>query len=97
MKDIRTVWFVEPLDATTNAVISAELTDTEVHPATKCKDGTHDLWDCSYRLIAQLAASRQQLGLKFQVFRRRGGGQIEKWRFASRSRLDSRPRSKRIR
>ncbi|KKU65435.1 MAG: hypothetical protein UX89_C0029G0007 [Parcubacteria group bacterium GW2011_GWA2_47_16] len=83
MKEVVTTWFVEPLDPQTNAAIAEFLTVTEIHDGVVCADGeSHDLWDCDYRFISRLIGAAKRFGLKFRVFRRRGQGQIEEWRFA---------------
>ena len=88
MKKVQTVWYVEPLDPTTNKVIAEFLTETEIHHGVVCKDKRpHNLWDCDYRFIGRLIAATGQLSLKFKLFRRRGGGQIEEWRFVRKCKL----------
>ena len=88
MKKIQTTWFVEPLDPVTNAAIAEFLTDTEIHYGKTCADGQpHDLWDCDYRFVARLLAATEWSKLKFRIFRRRGGGKIERWKFASKNKV----------
>lgn len=84
MNEVKVIWFVEPLEPGTNATIAEFLTDTEIHRGALCADGKRrDLWDCDYRFIGRLEAATGRLNLKFRVFRRKGGGKIEKWRFTS--------------
>lgn len=84
MKKVKVIWFIEPLDPGTNATIAEFLTETEIHSGALCADGKRrDLWDCNYRFVGRLEAATERLGLKFRIFRRKGGGKIEQWRFAS--------------
>lgn len=83
MSEIITTWFVEPRDPLTNKVIAEFLSETEIHRDVMCGDGiSRDLWDCDYRFTGRLLATTEWLKLKFWVFRRKGGGKIERWQFA---------------
>lgn len=76
-------WFVEPLDAETNRVISGYVEDAEEHPQIVCADGIRrDMWECPHYFIGKLSHSIQSLGLRFKVFRRQGlHGKIHEWKF----------------
>lgn len=77
-------WFVHPLDADTNTVIANLFegrTDDHLHFDKECKDGVRrHLWECPHDRITHLKANTKSLGLRFEVFRRRGlYGPIEQW------------------
>jgi hypothetical protein len=77
-------WYVEPLDAHTNATVSGMLSAGDACQGIKCYDGTRrDLWCCDHQAIAKLRRSRQDLSLKFKIYIKEGGGQIRPWQFES--------------
>ncbi len=77
-------WFVHPLDAGTDTVIANLFegrTDDHFHFDKECKDGVRrHLWECPHDKITHLKANAKSLGLRFEIFRRRGlYGPIERW------------------
>lgn len=76
-------WFIEPLDAQTNEVISRELPVENADRITFTREGrTHTLWQCPFNLVSRLDKSRGSLKLRFQVYNRFGlNGRIRKCPF----------------
>lgn len=86
-KKVMTNWFVEPLDAFTNEVISKELaktSDVVESVELKVSDGTvHSMFQVpSYRIVSQLNAGKKTFSLKYHVYSRVGkNAQIRIWNF----------------
>ncbi len=80
------IWYVEPLNEQTNAVIYEYLKnrdlDTNMEPAT-CEDGKkHNLWECSIEAVKSLYASKEDLNLRFEIWGKQGfNGKIRKKTF----------------
>lgn len=76
------VWYVGPSDARTNRAFSEEISEENLQRDVLCADGLrHNLWQCSFHLLAAFQKSKQTLGLQFRVFNRIGGGQIREFKF----------------
>lgn len=75
-------WYIEPLNAKTNEVISDYQKNVSMDGAATiepalCGDGkTHNLWECSYKAISMFFKSKQTFQLEFNVFNKQGAGQI---------------------
>ena len=71
------VWFVKPLDASTNEAISREVPEENFQHGVLCADGLRrNLWGCSFQIFSALQKSRRSLNLKFRAFNRCGNGKI---------------------
>ncbi len=79
---IQTIWFVYPKNAHTNETISRFVeqgtSGFETRPSeVLCEDGTkRRLWQASRQDAQQLWDSRNDLGLKLEIFNQRGNGKI---------------------
>ena len=81
MKQREYTWFVEPLDAHTNKVVSGDL-PVENAGAYLCVDGQHyNLWRCSSPKVQALWRSRETLGLKLKIWVKEGNGVIREKTF----------------
>ncbi len=77
------VWFVEPLDGKTNAVIAHGRFDDDILTDMKCVAGeVHDVWRVPHREVTKLLRSKEYLHLSFRIFRREGlYGKPREWQF----------------
>lgn len=78
MANAKTEWFVEPLDAHTNEVISREVASYELSEERNVRLPPRtgkppiNLWRCQHLFIERLRGSRRDLDLRFRVYSRRG-------------------------
>ena len=85
-KKITYRWFIEPLDAFTNDVLSAALPKlgfaTETMQITGPEKVKRQVWEADSRFIARAQMSKKSFPLKFRVFVRRGNnGTVQEWKF----------------
>jgi hypothetical protein len=74
-------WFVEPLDANTNAALARELPEEDVLRDIRDSQGIkHDIYRVGSRKLSYLRRSAFQSNLKIRVYVREGQGEM---RFAS--------------
>ncbi len=86
-------WFVEPLDAYTNEVISKEITEENFQKEMICSDGKkRNLWQCSGLFVSLLKRNEQQNNLKFKIFVQQGKGKIREANFLKRKRTKQKKR-----
>ena len=65
-----THWFVEPgLDQMTNKILAGRLPDDAPIDGLSCSNGKHRVWKCAEEDLIWLLANKQDLLLKFNVFR----------------------------
>ena len=79
-------WFIEPLDAFTNDVLSAALPKlgfaTETMQITGPNKTKRQTWEVDSRFIARAQMSKKSFPLEFRVFVRRGNnGVVQEWKF----------------
>lgn len=75
-------WYIEALDAHTNNLVSEELPSENFYNGALCADRkSHKLWRCGFDLVYRLQVNKKQCNLKFNIWRRIGGGKIEKHNF----------------
>ncbi len=81
------VWFVEPLDSATNAVISQHLSTEDECPEKKCSDGQkRNLWACpDHAFVTRLEREIKRLKLRFNIWCRKGNGAIRYWSLPKKS------------
>ena len=74
-------WFVEPLDATTNAALARELPEEDALRDVHDDQGeSHNVYRVGSKTLSFLRNSKSQSGLKFRIYVKEGHG---KMRFAS--------------
>ncbi|MFA4871479.1 MAG: hypothetical protein WC610_00230 [Patescibacteria group bacterium] len=84
-KSIVCIWFVEPLDKDTNAVIGRMIDPCDnlenYLEAVEGADGqNHNLWQLpNFQMVGSLNASAKGLRLRFKIWVREGNGQIREW------------------
>src|SRR3989338_8271726 len=77
MKSKEYTWYVEPLDAHTNGVISSELSAESFRRDLRDEDGAlRKVWECGWPLVAKLRRNRRQQNLQFLTFVRAGHGKM---------------------
>jgi hypothetical protein len=81
-----TKWFIEPLNAQTNEVISKSqqfLSEEKMLNGVTCEDEEkHQLWEVNdYAFVTKLCCCRRQFGLSFNVWNQTGTGKIRLWTF----------------
>lgn len=87
-------WFLEPLDSQTNQAIAGEVPESNLNRGMRCADGRpHNLWECSYKIVAFFWKSKEKMGLRFKIYVKEGGGKIRDGSFLFKKR---RRRTKRI-
>jgi len=70
-------WFLEPMNAHTNAVFAREFSEENFCRGLRDKDGSsHNLWRCPGELIARFRNSSRELGISFFVYCREGNGAL---------------------
>jgi hypothetical protein len=79
-------WFVEPLDAFTNDVLSAAVPKlgfaNETAQITGPNKTKRQAWEVDSRFIARAQTSKKSFPLNFRVFVRRGNdGLVREWKF----------------
>ena len=74
-------WYVEPQDSHTNRVLAENTQEENCHRGLETADGKKDLWECSRSVVRRLVASSRDAKLKFNVYSRRGNGQIRNVNF----------------
>jgi len=80
-------WFIEPLDAHTNRVISREIPEEDFQRSTLCADGKRrNLWRCSAQFVSLLRRNKKALNLKFNVFSCYGHSKIRECSFLRKKR-----------
>ena len=73
MSDSTTYWFLEPLDAHTNEVLSRVLDEDNAWRHVVASDGgRHDVWLCDFAVAQASWRSRFTLHLKLKIFNRVG-------------------------
>lgn len=74
-----TTWYVEPLDAHSNEVISRTLSADNAAALLPCESGKgRNLWFCDYAFAKKMQQDQIQLQVRVRIWRRRGSGKIEK-------------------
>ena len=72
-------WFIEPLNADTNAVIAKELPEENAFRGVRDNEGRkHDVWlvGGDARTVRTFVNSRKSAGLRFNVFVQEGNGKM---------------------
>jgi len=77
-------WFIEPLDAHTNHVISERVSADDNFSESLCNEGVtvEYLWRCPRKIINALERSRPQLNLRFNIYVQQGKGKVRQWIFS---------------
>jgi len=88
----KVLWFIEPLEATTNLIVYQALTELDL-PAqpTKIAGVINDVWEVPYVFIAYLQRSKSLHYTNFRIYNKKGDV-VRKWRLQE---PDVRRRSKR--
>ena len=68
------VWYLEPLDSSTNEVISRVLAEDDFVGEFATDRGKRQLWQCPIALIPVFVDSQESLKLKFRVYNRKNSG-----------------------
>jgi len=90
MKNKEYTWYVEPLDANTNGVVSREIGDENFQRDLPDKDGVlRKVWECPWPFVASLQRNKVQMNLQFFVFVREGHGKMRSAAFLQRRRQSS--------
>jgi hypothetical protein len=77
-------WFVEPLDANTNAAISKLVPEVdEIVGMHDEKDTVRNVYRINGRQLSMLQSSKTQIGLKFNVYVQEGNGKIRSFNLPS--------------
>ena len=73
MSDREYTWYIEPLDADTNKVISRELPEKNFCREIVCAGGgKHNLWMCSNQFATSLVKSAHNFNLRFKIWGKQG-------------------------
>ena len=79
MTERKYIWYIEPLDDSTNQTVSQELPIENFCHAIRCGDGKkHNLWRCEFSLASSMHKSKESLNLNFNIFGREGNGKIRR-------------------
>jgi len=77
----RYIWYVEPLDSSTNEIIARHIIEkdpfSEVHSIRFADGRKHNLWECDFRTAITFWRSRKSLSLKLKIFFQRERGKIK--------------------
>jgi hypothetical protein len=87
MKRIFT-WYIEPLDSSTNEVLSNQLPEEDYCNNIKCENGRHNLWKCNWKFIEVFLKSQKNFNLKFGIYCKQGNnGKIKESDFLKKAAL----------
>jgi hypothetical protein len=88
------IWYIEPLDAHTNEVISRMIEEENISFDTKlCEDSENkkrkrNLWKCDHSFVARCKRDKVSLRLNFNMFNQeKNGSPIRQWLFEQRKRV----------
>ena len=71
MEKITCEWFLEPKNRRTNKIISLNTAEDNFLRYVVCADGKkRNLWKCPLELVSALWRSRNDLKIKFRIFKR---------------------------
>ena len=80
-------WYVEPLDASTNAVLAQLLPEENAHTEIHCSDGKkRSLWECTeWAVVGKLNSSKRDMSLRYHIWvRKLPFGQVRLWKLGTR-------------
>ena len=87
MKEKRSQWFIEPIDAFTNRVLSNLMNQDDIQEGLSCADGSRRrAWQCDYDVIT-IFHNNPNNELKFRVWTRSSrNSKPHIWKFESTAR-----------
>jgi len=70
------VWYLEPLDSSTNEVISRVLAEDDFVGKLATDRDRRQLWQCPIALIPVFVDSQKSLNLRFRIYNRKNNGEV---------------------